>query len=362
MTHAEMQSRTVRGAALAAIVSVGGAAAAETIDLASGERIIAPVRERTDDAIVVEHPIFGEMRIPRSQVRAINADPEPPSGLEGPVAAAAGDPAAATAEQGDTAPPLPPPPGGGSASAPTGATAVEPSTVPAAPPSFPWKTRLEAGYLGNQGNSEDARIYLSARVERTTPCDILRFDARYSYAESNGDRSENRYEIGAYGEWARDRPRWTTFAQTRYEGAEFQPWDTRWTGSAGVGYKLFEVMQTRDDGTEYERFALTPRLGAGFRQQTGSTNEDFIPEGLLGASLRFRINGTQLVTGESTWYPDLGDAAQYRIVSKIDWTMQLSQGAGLSLKLGLEHEHVAQVDPGFKNDDFRAYATLVIEF
>ncbi len=349
------------GLVLGAIAAVGTPCAAATIELETGERIIAAIVERTETALIVDHPMFGRLEVPIATIALVDGAVLPLAATETAETAdapahttglsAIGTDAAAAQD-----PPDPTPPPGPRIADPVNAP------VPEKPPEFPWKSRIEFGLIINEGSTQDARVYTSLRSERQTTKHLVRIDGTYRYAENRGERSENRLTTGVYGEWGRHLPRWNVFGQTRWDTDEFQAWDWRLTGSGGVGYRIAEVKEARDDGTEFDKFLLTGRLGGGYRLEHGTVNDEVVPEGLAGATFTYRLNDSQVINGESTFFPDLRESGEFRAVSKLDWTMALPEMEGVNLKFGLLHEYESELDSGDQRNDFTAYATLVFDF
>ena len=107
---------------------------------------------------------------------------------------------------------------------------------------------------------------------------------------------------------------------------------------------------------------LKLRAGATATREWGSDDESWRPEGLLGANLGWTISAAQKLEAHTTYYPDLEDSGEYRVVSGIAWSIKLDNSDSLRLKLGLDHELDSHRESPFEKDDLRYFAALLYEF
>jgi len=338
-------------AGVALVLATNPTATAEEIVLSSGETLNAPITERTDDSITIEHPILGSLTVSLDNVVSIDG------ALIGAAAAPADDaPPAEQAEQ---------PPAEAQDDAPPTAAGGQPPQ-PAAPPAPveqpQWDYKLEIGFNANEGNTEDQNLRIAFTAERDREDNRLLFDASYKLASSNGDRTENRISTGILSEWPVNGEPYSYFAAARFDNAEFQSWDQRVTANGGLKYYFIDEQTLDDAGNVSKAFSLAGRIGAGARKEFGSNDDDIVPEGLLGADLKWRISPDQTLNASTTYYPELTDPAEFRLVSSVDWTIDINQADGMSLKFGLLHEHQSEVDPGIERNDLSVYASLVVDF
>ncbi len=309
----------------------------DRLHLVNGDVLHVQVIEEADDHVVVDHPVLGRLTIPRASIAQIvrqeegspdspgdgkhpdevTRDPAPP-GVEAP-----------TEPENQAAPALPPPP-----------TPV------------PWKVSLELGFTGTQGNTETTDIRLALLAGRETTEARIALDTSYLYGETSGDRRLNRFTAGGRHDWLFPESRWFIFAQARYDYDEFQSWEQRVTGGAGVGYEFVKNDTVR----------LMGRAGLGAVWEIGSEDDGIEPEAILGLDFGWQITSRQRLGATTTFYPNLGDLGEFRIVSSADWTIQLDQASGIDLKLGVAHEHQSRVDPGRERDDIKVFGSIVIRF
>ena len=129
-----------------------------------------------------------------------------------------------------------------------------------------------------------------------------------------------------------------------------------------MGYRLLDLKGTDEAGKPLDLFNLTVRLGGGIRKEYGSLNEKVAPEGLLGAEFAYRISSNQQLAGQTTIYPDLSESGDFRVVSNLDWSIDIDRMDGISLKVGLVHEYEARTANNVPHNDIAAHAGLVIAF
>lgn len=325
---------------LAIMLLTTAIACGEEVELISGERLQGTIVERSEERIVLEHDLLGRLAIPISAVRSV----EPPAG-DGEAA----PPAA------DASPPQPEPPADSAAAQAPPEPVVEPEPSP-------WKQQFEVGATLRDGNVQDQQARFAYKASRESPTNRFRCDASYRYATSRGDRTQNAFTSGLHSAWHREAGRLSTFVEARYDAAEFQAWDQRITSGGGLEYELIEVREPDESGAESEIFSVLLRGGSGLRKEIGSPKNEIDPEGVIGGELSWRITPAQTLEANSTYYPNISNADDFRIVSAVDWRLDLDTMDGVSVKVGLTHEHQSVTAPDVQHNDLSVFATLVFSF
>jgi len=285
------------------------------IRLSTGEVINVDVIEANDETIKFVHPVLGEITVPRDAVEVLSVEAE--------------EAVTAMAE-----------------------AAEEPEALAEETPPSPWKTKITAGGALTDGNSESTNLHAGIVVSRETERMATKFDAAYFYAESGGERSENRFTAGVQNDWLNPGSKWFYFARARYDNDQFQSWDSRVSAHGGIGYRLFEE----------DPFKLNLRAGAGASKEFGSDNNKIRPELLFGLDGSWKLSENSSLVFDSTIYPDLDDTGEYRTLSNLGYATLLDEKTSLSLIAGLQHEYQSQVDPGREHGDIRLFAGLALEF
>lgn len=308
-------------------VSLMAAAGADEVRLVGGDTLIGVIVERTDEAVIFDHPLFGRMTIPREQVTSAVTDAEREAALSAPPAETG------AVETTDAAP---------SAEA----------ELPAPKPAPTWKSRFTLAASGSLGNTDTQSFTAGITSRRESETMNTLFDTAYYFGARDGDRNENKFTAGLRNDWLMPDSPWFIFAQGRYDYDQFQSWDHRVSGHAGLGYQWI------DD----ENFKLAFRAGLGAIKEWGSDNDNLRPEGLLGTDLWWRISEKQTFEFGATAYPDLDDGGEFRTVTRAAWNALIDESLNLSLSAGLLHEYQSQVDSGKKRNDLKIFAGLSFDF
>ncbi len=309
-----------------------GVSFADRIELITGEVLRGEIVQTTAEWLVLDHPILGRLEIPAQAVRRV--DDLPPAQSSPPSERVRDTP------KSEPNPPPPPPPDRGPR----------------------WHSKLEFGFAATEGNSETADLTLAFKTAIDRGHDRYDFDSRYALRSSRGDRSENKLTAGLLAEWPLSNPRWSYFAQSRYDFDEFQSWDHRITGGGGVGYHLIDINEVDPAGNASDVFDVRIRLGLGLRREYGSTNERIQPEGIFGGDLVWQLNSHQRLAAGTTFFPNLEETSEFRVVTNAEWVLDLDTLDGLSLKLGLAHEFQSVTDPGIEESDLSVYGAFVLAF
>lgn len=219
-------------------------------------------------------------------------------------------------------------------------------------PQVQWKNRAELSFGLSNGNTESSDLRLGYVGSRTTDVDKLRLDSAYYFQKDEARTQENEATAGFLYDRDIGASRWLWFADGRWDWDEFESWDHRVGGHAGVGYKLLD----RDD------LLLVMRAGAGAVREFGGARDEWIPEALVGADLDWRISERQSLEASFRYLPDLAEGGEFRTITTAGWVMRLDVEKGLSFTAGLAHEHQSRVDPGVEQDDLKLYAGVGLDF
>ena len=216
-----------------------------------------------------------------------------------------------------------------------------------------WDRRLEVGFSGSEGNSNnvDVRGGLLFAVER----DAYRFKwlTEYFYSKSEGDATRNHLLSTATRDWLFPDSPWFLFAEGRYELDRFQDWDHRIAARVGPGYQFVDT----------ETWNLRGRIGLGATRTFGGDDDRWTPEGSAGLELGVTISERQRINAYSTIFPDFADPGEYRNLSGAAWELSLSDVRDLNLKLAVENEYETRVeDDDTRHNDLRYWGGLVFGF
>lgn len=215
-----------------------------------------------------------------------------------------------------------------------------------------WDSKFEAGAALKTGNSEQSNIYL--RFKTTTKNDKRQwdYDAAYYRDQTDGEISTNEFTTGLQHEWFLLNSPWSLFLQGRYDYDDFESWDYRVTSAFGAGYQWIKT----------DKWNVKLHAGGGAAKEFGSENDNVRPELLVGFNLSCKITDNQAFAAATTFFPDLSDIKQYRVLSTAQWVLSLSKEDKIDLKIGVENEYQSEVDDDVKNNDFRLFSALVFGF
>ena len=215
-----------------------------------------------------------------------------------------------------------------------------------------WNQEIRFGLGYQNGQKESSDISLAYHANRTKDEHKVTFDVSYRLAESDDEKTLNRFASTWGNVWFQENSRWDIFTGLQFDWAEFQSWDQRLLGDLGVQYQLFKKKMGKSE------FILSTRLGSGFRQEFNSEDDDLIPEGLLGFIVDWTVSDKQSFTADSTWHPDYKDTSNYRLVNNVNWNLQLDSKNKLRFSVGLHHEYNSVVDTGIKKSDLQITAGI----
>ncbi len=286
----------------------------EPITLSTGETLNVNIIEQNDDAFVVEHEVLGVMTIPRNDVSSHHEVAQP---IDDSI--------------------------------------VEPEQEQAKLDS-PWSQRVTLGFGYQQSQFNSMDISSSYHAEKREGKNTLAIDVNYRFSESEDVRTTNWLATSIANTWHGQKDEWDVFTTLKFDWSEFQSWDQRLIVDGG-----FEFTLLRTDDENSPAF-LKGRFGLGARQEFHSINEQLIPEGLLGLKFRWDVSDTQFLTADSTWFPDLEDAENYRVVTNAKWNMRIESLDNLQFSIGLHHEYDSIVASDLKNDFLHITAGIEYAF
>ncbi len=226
--------------------------------------------------------------------------------------------------------------------------------IPAEPASlFPgWDSNLAAGVSGSDGNSQTFGMNAKFTTKRETEKNRTAIDAAYFYESDDSSSTKNQATAGILHDWLIPESKWFYWMEGRIDWDQFQSWDYRANVGGGLGYNLIE----EDD------LSVNLRGGIGFSKEWGSMDDDWKPEGILGADADWKIADNQSLIASTRIYPDLEDGGEFRTRSTVEWKIALDKAKGLNLNFGIVHEYESVVDPGSKKSDLTYYGALSVDF
>lgn len=212
--------------------------------------------------------------------------------------------------------------------------------------------QLEIGLSGSSGNSDRTTLRMGFKGRWTHERESFTLDTLYLFNVTDGNRTQNRFDLTARNEWLALPTPWRYFAEGGAELDEFRDYDARLRGGAGVGYKILES----------DRTDLLTRLGAGVSRTFGSPHDVVSPELILGAEFSHKLTGRQRITASADVFPSLADNdAELRAVLNAAWELKIDHAQNLTLRLGVQDRYDTATQEARKND-LEYLASLVWSF
>jgi len=303
------------------LLVLGGQAHAELVTLSTGEVLKAQVTRQNGETVTLVHPVLGTLTLPAASVTSIALQPD-----------AAAPPAAPEK--------------------PAKATPAKKPQPPAKNGFFAnWDGQFELGFSATQGNSETTHMLMRLKAKKQSERHRWIADSAYYLSRDQDKTTKNEFAAGLLKDWLIPDSPWFYYAQARYEYDEFEAWEQRIRGAAGVGYQLFKS----------DKLDVLLRAGAGGNHEFGEVDE-FTPEAQLGGELAWKLTDSQSIEASTYYYPNLGDWPESRIESTLGWRVKIDQLDGVSLKVGLENEYESRTEDDSKHNDVKVFSSVVFEF
>lgn len=304
-------------AVLASLLVLEGAALAENVELENGDKLKdVIVLEQNDEVWVLQHPVLGRIEVPASQVKP----PEPPKAAE-------------------TRP------------------GIFGTSVLAG-----WVKAFSLGFSGSSGVTDETNFNTDLQLKNETERHRDAFVASYFFAEKDGDKTNNEFNLRHLHDFLIKDSRWFGFLSGGYKYDEFQSWDHRITGGGGVGY----------DFIKNDVHTLTGRIGPGFTVTRGGDRfNDDDPPVRIGPDDREDFNGIASLTGswaitegvsfnaEAAYIPVLSDMPEFRAISLAELKVAIGIIKGLGVKVGGSYEYDSQ---NAERNDRKYYGNIVYDF
>jgi putative salt-induced outer membrane protein YdiY len=300
-------TRSILAAALVA-AAPALALAEDEVTLKSGDVLKGRVVEKSDLEVVLEHPNLGKITLPAGQVKSVTTE----------------------------------------------ADRIAKAKKEAEPK---WTSRIEAGLSGAEGNTDNLNFIAGLASDYRLPRGLWHFESRYFYKETEGEPTENRFYALLRRDWQFEKEeRYTFFAEARYDRDQFQQWNQRAIAAGGVTYKFVEK----------EDLFVAFRVGGAATKEWGlegpDQDDDVRPEGLIGVETKWKVDETKEATAQATYYPDLSDLWEYRVLATGGLKYRLDQKGSLNLAVGAEYEYDTHRKDPFKRADVRYFALLTFDF
>ncbi len=323
------------------------AGAVVTVTLTNGDVFHAAVITDSDP-LVIEHALIGKLSIARERIRSVVADAPPGTPVPPPTPAPApATPAAPEVKY--VAPALAPPPP---------VAEVKPPQLPAAPPPEPglldlWKFSFEGGVNGTAGKTPVQSFRGVVSANRATPEMNTTSTLGWWYSRADDEETQERVQLDARNEWpSTPKSSWGYYVAGRTEYDQFQQWDWRLSGQAGLSFKLWQD----------ETLTINARSGFGASREFGVEHPDVHAEFTPAIDLELRLNPRNKICASMTGNVDLENTDGSRANFKAWYEAVLDPEHGMSLKVGVEDRYERM--PAFfrEKHEIDYFAVIVFTF
>jgi len=308
---------------------LGGAAAADTVELVTGEKIEGAILETNDEHTVIEHPVLGRLDIPAEQIKPKDEEKITPglfgtSFLEG------------------------------------------------------WTRGLSAGWSLSSGKSKTQSLNADMGLHRETTHHRMDWSSKYYYSEADSEVDDNEFNTRYVHDFLIPDESWFPFVEGNYTFDAEQDWNHRLGANAGLGYEFVDT----------EQWYLIGRLGGGwsrtFKDDREEETVDSNGDGIAGGPgdrpahrgdypLRTEWNGLALLRGTwkymegqslsagASYQPDFADLPNFRAVGNAEWKVAVGAIEGMSFKAGVDYIHDSHETNRNRNDR-KFYLNLAYDF
>jgi len=281
--------------------SIGSVGQIVTVPLTNGDAVTGTLIESTGTSVVIDNMLLGRLTIPR--VGILVREPDPPQDV-----------------------------------------VVE----------TPWGGTADLSGIGSSGNTSNLALHAEVNLRHETE-EIL--DSILVTADHKTDRvaetvapgtdrtvTDRRRYVRFRREWKALESYWRPFVETSTDHDFQKTYNELVTIAGGTGYMFLD----ENDET------LIGRIGAAETKRTKAETKaegHWSIEALLGLDYRLDITDRQHLAAETTVFPSISDAGEYRVISKAEWRMDLSDNSPWYYKIGVNNSYDSAASKGTDKSD-----------
>jgi putative salt-induced outer membrane protein YdiY len=313
------------------------------ITLESGDVIRGVIKKSEKDAVILTHPVLGELRLLRAKIsQAVPELPPPPpppppsvevnavDHLKALQAAEAAKIAAAAPKPASPAPVTPE-----KLSLWAGLTRDDEKSF-----WIGWQRTAEFGMNTSSGNSDNFSTRAVVNLRRATKKMATSVDGSYNYARNNSGEIRNRGEVRARNDFNMSETNWQFWGAGGLEVDKKTPWEARLSLSTGPAYTFIKDQNT----------TLVGRVGVGGYRDIDGGNNDIVANGVASLDLFHKLSERASFYANAEIYPDMADIEHGRSVSRAGLTYLLDPESRTTLKVGAEHRFTTDSGPRDASD------------
>ena len=324
----------------------------QLITLHRGDQILVEVTGVDQGTMLLRHHIFGQMRIPFSDIESVSPPPEAEAEAEAGATGARATGAPAPESPPDSAPPRPMPvvDGAGRSDEAGMPPDVQSPPLKPDPPAILWTGSVGAAVTASDTTTSTYNLRLSGALKRSAPTSTTDLSVSYYLNSSDGIVTDNDLLARGQQNWFSEDSRWELFVQSTYQYDQFESWAHRLSPYGGVGYRLLDE----------EDITLTIKGGGGmtWEQDAGLIR----PQALFETTTSWTIDDRQSLQGYGSIAPDVEDPSNFLATIQCDWKIKLGKDSPLALSIGVRDIYDSTPSPGSTHNDFKAWAGVVLSF
>ena len=211
-----------------------------------------------------------------------------------------------------------------------------------------WTGAGEFGLVMSSGNTDTDNLNLKLGLKHETDQWFQAYAAQALRAETDGDTTANRYDVGARIGY-KLTPRSYIVGSVRYEDDEFSPFEYQATIGLGYGYKFIDTPVTQFVG----------EIGPGYREAKpngGGDSEGSVIARVFGDFKHKLTDSTDIVATL------LVESSSDNTFVQNDLGLQVKINATFALKATFQWRHNSDVGPGTEHDDTLLTMNVVYSF
>lgn len=295
-----MSLRTLVVCALFASAQI---AHADVIQLKSGDELHAKIKRVTADAVYIDHPELGNIRLSRDKVvgdldHAINPGLFGTSFMSG------------------------------------------------------WNRRIDAGLNGSEGSSVSTNATAGLNLNYKDRDKRWVITGRYALQRNKKRITSNNAGADVRRDWLLPDSRWFAYGAAGYQFDAFQSWKHRVVLSAGPGYNLLKR----------EKQTLDVRIGPAYTRDFSGPETNKV-EALWAMDYSWQPWDRIKLTLSNQFYTEVWpDAGEFRNITSGEWTTRLLDEPALNLIVGINNEYETDLTPPSKNNNLKYHTTLGLDF
>lgn len=219
----------------------------------------------------------------------------------------------------------------------------------------PWGGTADLSGIGSSGNTANLTLHAEMSLRHETE-DIL--DSILVTADHKTDRvaetvppgtdrtvTDRRRYARFRREWKALESDWRPFFEVSTDHDFQKSYNELVTVAGGSGYM---ILDEKDE-------SLIGRIGAAETKRVKAetrAERHWSIEALLGLDYRLDISDRQHLAAETTIFPSISDAGDYRVVSKAEWRTDLSDDLPWYYKIGVNNSYDSAASKGTDKSDF----------